>query len=183
MFYRDGAIHYQLSDSELAVAKLLATARNEMNRTIGTTNDRRAGSKSDYLVNYEGICAELAFCRLMNVYPDLVNGSYGAGDCKVKQYGVVDVKYSGLIRGDLLVPPKKQGRGIDTFALMVGEIPDMYFVGTADQADVFRPDNTKMFERGLNHVVPQHELTYPDGTRPPGSMTMEDALEEMRNGL
>lgn len=119
---------YKLADAEARLAEYVARGRWQVRRDAGSVNARR-NPAGDERTDLEGIAAEIAFCALHNVYPDLVITSAALPDHDaVLPGGVrVDVKSTEWPQGRLLVMPNKADRiEVDLYALMVGGFPGPY---------------------------------------------------------
>ena len=79
-----------LNDAEQRLARYLARQRYESNRNQGVTNNR-VGPQSDEVTDLEGIAAEIAFCKLFNVYPDLEHSCKDPADAYNTSMGATDV--------------------------------------------------------------------------------------------
>lgn len=110
-----------------------------------------------------GYGAEMAFCKLVNTYPDLSWHSRTGGlDSRLPDGTRVDVKYSSNPKGDLLVRKDRKKPGeIDIFALLTGEFPRYYFVGYATEAEVFAATVSEG-KWSTNYVIPQAHLHKPE---------------------
>lgn len=89
-----------LTANELIFASLLANERNAKKRSA----NRRFSARQDYTINLYGVISELAFAKLIGVYPDTAF-KYGDGGVDFLIHGKsIDVKCSmGKRDGDLLV--------------------------------------------------------------------------------
>jgi hypothetical protein len=115
-----------LTEPEQRLAKFLAQARYNNARSRGL-KDQKIGPQSTAETDLEGIAAEIAFCKLFNVYPDLQLDERSPYDALVN--GVrVDVKTTHYVTGKLLAAPWKKTKAlpIDAFVLMVGKFPGPY---------------------------------------------------------
>jgi hypothetical protein len=85
----------ELNKQEQALCRALAKKRYASNRTAGVRNSKR-GRQSNEDTDLEGVGAEMAFCKLLNVYPDLPmtprSQDDDDGDCTLKDGRRVDVK-------------------------------------------------------------------------------------------
>ena len=132
-------MEYTLTESEQIIAKFVAEQRTANNRNAGTGNNRRS-DMSDFEVDLQGFGGELAFCRLVNVFPDLTVHNRSAakgedtGDCILDGLRI-DVKTSKKDDAALWVPVRKIGT-VDAYALMVGVFPTFRLVGVADTETV-----------------------------------------------
>jgi hypothetical protein len=147
----------ELNTTEQSLAKLLAKSRYEANRNSGVWN-ARIGPQSDETTDLEGIGAELAFCRIANVYPDLTIDSHPEEDALTHCGRRVDVKGTRYERGHLLAVLGKAGKAADIYVLVVGTFPRYRIAGMAYAEEVFKDENIKDFGYGPTYAVPQRNL-------------------------
>ena len=146
-----------LNEAEQRLAKFLARARYERNRSAGVTN-AKVGPQSNEVTDLEGIGAELAFCKWMNVYPDMQTEACLDADAVTVAMGRVDVKATRYRNGHLLAVKGKSDNPADSYALMVGKFPAYNFAGWASADDLLRPDNIKNFGHGETFALSQGQL-------------------------
>jgi hypothetical protein len=153
-----GSSHLLLP-SEQRLAQFLAQERHAARRSAGAPNGRR-NPAGDVATDLEGIAAELAFCRLHNVYPDVTIGACPEEDALLPGGWRVDVKTTRYTTGSLLVMPNKQGHSsIDLFALMVGAFPGPYrFAGFLPSCEIVRPERMSTRGHGPTYAAEQSEL-------------------------
>jgi len=151
-----------LTEAEQRLARYLAQERPRRNRAAGV-KDQLSGGDAE-AVELDGVGAELAFCRLMNVYPDLTTEPRkGGGDCVVN--GVtVDVKTTRYNNGQLIVKEKVPKNHATVYALMVGRFPEYDYRGCALARDVLRPERLMKLGAGKVYAVDQEDLVLWDGT-------------------
>src|SRR5262252_4238780 len=107
---------YTLNNVEQSLARFIGRERSSSNREAGVTNGRR-GPQSDAETDLDGIGAELAFCHLFNVYPDLsINPRRGGADATWIGWKV-DVKATRYATGSLITLPSKALDPCDLYAL------------------------------------------------------------------
>jgi len=148
-----------LNDNEQRLAKFLAKSRYETNRA-NNVKDLKIGSDSNEYVDLEGMAAEIAYCKLMNIYVDMdTNPSeMPAFDC-ISRLGVrVDVKSTKYRNGHLIATLKKVKNPPDKYVLVVGEFPSYSVVGEVWAEDLLDEGNLKDFGYGNCYAVTQSEL-------------------------
>lgn len=146
-----------LTVAEQRLAQYLATSRTTSNREQEVTNARR-GPQSDAQTDLDGVGAELAFCRLMNVYPDLdISPRRGGGDCR---WGgrVVDVKTTRYQNGRLIAVATKSDAPSDLYALMICNYPAFTFAGIATAAQLLSADRLTDLGYGPTYALDQAHL-------------------------
>lgn len=148
----------ELCEAEQRLAKYLAAERERMNRDGGVTNSR-VGPQSDAETDLTGIGAELAFCRIMNVYPDLTLGPRKGGADGWWAGRACDVKGSRYPDGKLLARPTKLERhGATLYALMTGEFPSYVFRGLTSADALLRADRLIDLGHGQTYAMTQDDL-------------------------
>ena len=151
-----------LNDLEQKICKHLATKRHQNARNHGITNARKGG-QSDFETDYEGMCAEFAFCKLFNIFPDLTievrSSSKGTddGDAILSNGMSVDVKATKYATGKLIAATWKQPK-VEVYALMVGQSPNYTFKGFMKQEELLQQSRIGDLGRGPIHIAQQNEL-------------------------
>lgn len=149
-----------LNEAEQKLAVFIAKKRYENNRAAGR-HDGKVGPQSNWETDLEGIAAEIAFCRHMNVYPDLDTertGDLPDWDCLHPLMGRVDVKGTTYLTGKLLVVPSKSDHPANSYALMVGSFPSYEYVGWALAEDLIREENVTDLGHGKTYAMDQERL-------------------------
>jgi hypothetical protein len=151
-----------LNDAEQRLAKYLAKRRHDAARMDGIP-DMKMGPQSAYDTDLEGIAAEIAFCKIMNVYPDtdIVVGNRPISDAYTTGMGSVDVKATKYRNGRLLATTKKYAKHPDSYALMVGEFPSYRFVGWVPAGELLMERNIKDLGHGEGYALDQSMLRKP----------------------
>ena len=157
-----------LSTAERKLAHFVAKHRNGVNRYFNITN-LKVSASDPVEIDLEGICGELAFCKLFNVYPDLDtdrNPPHPLHDCTLPPPppgGLrIDVKTTKYENGKLLVDSRKGYKtdGVDYYALMTGTFPGPYtFRGLIAGVQMIRPGRLNLFCGHKSYIAEQSELT------------------------
>lgn len=145
-----------LNEAEQRLARFIAVKRHAMNRSTNTT-DRKIGPQSNEETDLEGIGAELAFCKLMNVYPDLQCENRPVADATLPCGKTVDVKSTTYEDGKLAVTLWKKPT-VDLFALMVGRFPTYRLAGFRPAQEVISLLNIGNLGHGETYVLEQWQL-------------------------
>lgn len=124
-----------LSPTELRYAIYAGRLRHHHANRMGYVNRKVMDGDAEEL-HIEGTCSELAFCRLMNVYPRFEPDQILAEDARLPNGLTVDVKVTALAYGNLLVEHEKQRKPCNIYALMIGSRPTYHFVGWAWITDI-----------------------------------------------
>jgi hypothetical protein len=147
----------ELNIAEQKLAKFLAAQRHNAARK-NNINNAKMGPQSDEETDLEGIAAEIAFCKIMNVYPDLQVGVLEYADAFTTKMGAVDVKTTKYKNGRLLARKSKIGNEPDSYALMIGEFPVYRFVGWIDAKSLIDKQNLIDLGHGEGYALPQERL-------------------------
>jgi len=146
-----------LSEAEQRLAKFLATRRYQNARSKGLHN-AKMGDQSNELTDLEGIASEIAFCKLMNIYPDLDLDHTNSADCFLRDGRAVDVKSTVYNSGRLLSVRWKDASKVDIFVLMVGEFPRYRCAGFMSSAELIQPNRLVNLGHGEGYAATQNEL-------------------------
>lgn len=151
-----------LNAAEQQIAKFLAKQRHQENRRNGVENNR-IGPQSDWETDLNGIGAELAFAKLLNVYPDMSIGvRRGGSDCRSARGNRIDVKATQYQSGRLLAVKGKRPSDADIYVLMVGRFPTYRWAGWATAQELIREDNITDLGHGPTYALSQSELREPE---------------------
>lgn len=150
-------MHIELNEAEQKLAQFLAKARHRVSRSKSIVN-HRIGPQSDEFTDLEGIGGEIAFCKAMNIYPDMNVGGFAAFDCVLANGTRVDVKTTKYQNGKLISAPWKEPQNIDAFALMIGEMPNYRFVGMMKASDLLQEHRKRNLGHNMVYVAEQDEL-------------------------
>lgn len=149
----------ELNVAEQKLAAFLANARYSNARNKGV-EDKKIGPQSCAETDLEGIGAEIAFCKLFNLYPDTQTEYIPVHDAVLHTGQTVDVKSTKYNSGHLVAVKSKKEEPSDIYALMVGSMPVYRFAGFSTKGQLFRDANIKNFGHGDGYALPQDGLTY-----------------------
>lgn len=148
-----------LNKSEQTICETIAMARFNNNRENNITN-AKVGDQDNYETDLEGFAAEVAFCKLFNVYPDFSvetrTSKEDDGDCIVNSK-TVDVKTTKYKSGKLLAVSWKESN-VDLFALMIGEFPTYTFKGFMTSKELLKKHRLGSMGYRETYIAKQHEL-------------------------
>ena len=147
-----------LNKIEQDICKMIAKERNDNNISNGSRN-RKVGNGDDYQIGLEGYGAEMAFCKIQNLYPDFDCDAPQPFDCYWHEMGWVDVKCTDRIGGMLIVGTwKKEKPTPDYYVLMIGKFPNYEYIGHYDGTMIFNEDNIVNLGYGPVYAVRQGKL-------------------------
>ena len=149
-----------LNETEQKLCKDIASNRYSNNRANSVSN-KKIGKQTNEETDLEGIAAELAFCKLFNVYPDLTiysrSSSQDKGDVLLPNGKTVDIKTTKYKTGKLLAVTWKSNK-VDYYALMVGEFPNYTFKGFMESSELLKPSRLGSLGYGETYIAKQEEL-------------------------
>lgn len=162
-----------LNEFEQKICVEVANKRHANNRQKGVM-DRKMGDQSVSETDLYGVGAELSFCRLFNLYPDLsieprstLAGTDVEKDSRLLVWRV-DVKGTKYPFGRLLARPPDSNYAThahrstaDLFALMTGPYPTFTFRGFCTKEDLLNPAALNDFGHGPTYAAQQQELYMP----------------------
>ncbi len=147
-----------LTPLELRLAKAVA----EMRMTTGRAQaraDMRIGPQDEVTTDTEGASAELALCRMLNIYPSGVLQTArpdDGADLTINGWSI-DVKASRYASARLLVAVHKKHHA-DLYTLLIGQNGRYEFGGWATREEILRRENLQDLGHGLTYALPQAKL-------------------------
>ena len=146
-----------LSDAEMLVCKMLGGMRSIVGKTSGV-KDAKVSDLPRLQVDEDGMIGEYAFCKLMNVFPDIVPGPRsGSFDCVLKGKRI-DVKSTRYKNGNLLAT-MKENPDVDVYVLALIEGNTVSFPGYASIEALIKPENIADLGHGKGYALCQEKLT------------------------
>jgi hypothetical protein len=147
-----------LNESELKICEWLGKSRYQNNR-VASVSDKKIGPQSVEETDLEGICGEFAFCKAMNLYPDMsINTRSGGYDILMNGLRV-DVKTTKYKNGKLLAAKTKKISDSDLYVLVIGERPSYTVVGWCKSEDLIKNSNLVDLGYGLTYCLFKEKLT------------------------
>lgn len=149
-----------LNLAESKLAEYVAKERFKKNREKGNIN-KKVGAQSCKVTEIEGLAAEIAFCKLFNVYPDLET-DLGTPDfdCILPTGEKIDVKGTTHPNGRLICEVSKISHPADLYALIVGTLPNYEFFGFATAEQLLNPDTITDLGYGPTYVLERCKLFF-----------------------
>lgn len=159
-----------LTAVEIALAKQIAEEKYKISRKGGLKYGERLNAQDENRMQNEvlGICGELAFCRLANVYPDLDVTQYGKDeDCRTRTGKTIDVKTTSRAGRAVWANADKKSY-CDYFVLMKAGSPEddggiqvftsYTFKGYCHRDELVRPANLKTGSSGRSAYWLEEEM-------------------------
>lgn len=150
-------ITIELTPHEQRIAEYIGRERHRNNEACGVA-DQRVGPQSSEQIHVNGFGAELAFCKLFNVYPDFEIGPRrGSVDCW-RFNEAIDVKATERPRGRLLALPRKRELAADWYALIIVAWPVFQFAGFAHARELLDDAHLTDLGHGPTYALEQTAL-------------------------
>jgi hypothetical protein len=146
-----------LNASEIKICEWIAKNRYASNRN-GGVSDKKIGPQSCEETDLEGICGEFAFCKAMNLYPDLSISPRKGGDDVLFNGKKMDIKTTKYKSGKLLARRSKSETPSDIYVLIVGQRPDYNIVGWCSSSDLIQDKNLIDLGYGKTYGLEQRVL-------------------------
>lgn len=148
-----------LNEIEVEICEMLAKRRFVSNRKNGV-HDAKIGPQSNRETDVDGICAEFAFAKALNLYPDFsISPRKGGVELISRRRKRVDVKQTKYAHGKLLVTQNTQVADADIYVLVTGQMPVFQIAGWASAHQVIVPENLRDLGYGNTYCLPQSGLT------------------------
>mgnify|MGYP001826134759 CR=1 FL=1 len=147
-----------LNLAERKLAEYLAKCRYTQARENGRV-DQKVGKQSNWQTDLEGIGAELAYCKLFNLYPDTETTGHTPDEDAVHHTGQsVDVKATKYKSGHLVAVLGKAEHPAEHYCMMIGTFPHYRFAGYVHHEKLFRDENIKDLGHGPGYALGQDQL-------------------------
>jgi hypothetical protein len=147
-----------LNESELKICEWLGKSRYQNNR-VASISDKKIGPQSVEETDLEGICGEFAFCKAMNLYPDMsINTRSGGYDILMNGLRV-DVKTTKYKNGKLLAAKSKKISDSDLYVLVIGERPNYTIAGWCKSEHLIKNSNLVDLGYGLTYCLFKEKLS------------------------
>jgi len=144
-----------LNDAEQRLARFIAQRRNQLCEEKGLKDSSFRESAKGETIHLEGAGAELAFCKVFNLYPEL-EMNWSDKDVVLHCGITADIKSTKYLSGHLITPLWKTEKSCDIYVLLVGAFPEYEIVGFATKEQLF--SSIKDFGRGDTFALAQREL-------------------------
>ncbi len=146
----------ELTDAEIIFCKMAGGMRS-LTARASNVKDAKVGDLSNVQIDEDGMIGEYAFCKKMNIFPDLIPGPRsGSYDC-VFMGKRVDVKSTRRENGRLLSTTKNND-DVDVYVLAIILGNKVRFPGFALKKDLVREQNLTELGHGIGYAMNQNEL-------------------------
>lgn len=139
---------YILNIAEQGLARWIGKKRLEHNNKTGAEATPYGSRGDEQMDQINAFGAELAFCSLQNIYPDINFVERRDEDCIWNGYRL-DVKWTWRPKGRLLAKQKGWDNPPDYFALMVGDWPAYSFAGMIQGFELLR--SSRITTKGMTY--------------------------------
>ena len=148
----------KLNETEQRLVTYIAKKRFVTKRQAGFPVSK-IGPQSFEDTDREGFGGEIAYCKMMNIYPDLTIGiDIPDFDCIMPSGEKIDVKTTKYRSGHLIATMNKVGHPPDKYVLVIGQFPEYNIVGEITAEKLLRKENIKDFGMGDTYAITQAEL-------------------------
>lgn len=138
----------RLDQGEIQVAHLIASMRQESAKDPRHTDRQVDPGRTGLAIAMEGACAELAWHKWRNTYPDLSHALV-VGSCDGIYLGRrVDIKATSNPTGRLICNMHKAPSNAEFFVLAVVSLPEIDFVGYAPREKLLSPKSIRDLGHG-----------------------------------
>jgi hypothetical protein len=148
----------ELNESEQMLARHIAERRWTTSREAGLVNPQQGRKMTEQEMDLEGAGAELAFCKVANVYPDMEMTHTNQVDAYTRNGERIDVKATRHERGRLLAVRWKKAGKVDFFVLMVGAFPKYRCAGFYPSEKLLQTAMLQPVGNGMAYAANQDDL-------------------------
>lgn len=160
-----------LNTAEKRLCNYIARCRTELSREVIPINDNLVATNPHNIIEEEGVMGELAFCKIMQVYPEEIfdpsvkSAERGTdpGDLNINNI-CIDIKTTKYRNGRLIC--RSINKAINLIILMTGEKGEYTFSGGLWSADMYSEERWGSHQALGGgrpcYLAEQHELIQPD---------------------
>lgn len=148
-----------LNDSDQRLARHLMAVRSKSCADRGAA-DCKVGPQDGKAITLDGVGAEVAFCKLHNIYPDTDVGVAPVHDATMHNGWRVDVKQTHYPNGHLIAFYGKKDKPADFYSMMVGTFPTYRYAGLMSGGEFIRDGRLTDFGYGPTYAAQQDELFF-----------------------
>ena len=121
------ALKVTLNESEVKLVERITKDRSSFDKKKGFKDHRRAKKQTARFIETNGFGGEIAFCKLFNIFPDLVTDHVSDYDAILHDGTKVEIKTTEYGHGKLIARHVKSSA--DIYVLVTGTMPDYIVVG------------------------------------------------------
>lgn len=186
-------IQVTLNSSEQELVERVSVQRREHDERNSFKDYRRAKKQSARFIEVNGLGGEIAFCKAMNLFPDIATDQVSKFDATLPNGTKVEIKTTEYGHGKLI---SRHIRGeADVYVLVTGQMPEYKVVGyiTRDnlksknttlnghEAYVAEQKDLEPIENLLNENRRVHRSSQSDSRRKPRGERMDTPARTARN--
>ena len=148
------AMEITLTEEEVRISRYIANQKRELSKK-NEYRELKRDDRSHLDIMIQGLTAELAVAKALNIYPDL-DSRYSPFDLTYKGMKI-NVKSSIPDRNSLLIPDYQKSES-DFYILVTGAIPVLTIRGVASSEMIYRPENLVDLGKGVSYRLKQNQL-------------------------
>ena len=143
-----------LTEEEVRIGRYIASQKRNLSKRNEYRELKRDG-RSHLEIMVQGLTAELAVAKALNIYPDL-DSHYSPFDLTYKGMKI-NVKSTISDWNNLLIPDYQKSES-DYYILVTGTIPVLTIRGVASSEMIYRPENLVDLGKGVSYMLKQAQL-------------------------
>ena len=144
----------KLTEEEVRIGRYIANQKRELSKE-NEYRELKRDDRSHLDIMIQGLTAELAVAKALNIYPDL-DSRYSPFDLTYKGMKI-NVKSTVADNNSLLIPNYQESKS-DFYILVTGAIPELNIRGVASSEMIYRPENLVDLGKGVSYRLKQNQL-------------------------
>ena len=148
------AMEIILTEEEVRIARYIAKQKVDFSGANNYDSKKR-DERSHLEITAQGLSAEMAVAKHLNVYPDL-DARYSPYDLIYNGFKI-NVKSTIADHHDLLIPDYQQSRS-DFYILVTGKVPVLNIRGVATSGMIYNDQNMVDLGKGVCYRLKQNQL-------------------------
>lgn len=151
-------VNVTLNHTEAEICEELAEKRYKNNRKENVVN-LKVSDQPWKEVELDGLGAEFAVAKALNIYPDfIISARAGGVELVARNHARIDVKQTKYPDGRLLSLITKKDEDIDVFVLVTGRMPKYRIVGWCFSEELLVDENIVDLGYGPTYALTQDKL-------------------------
>ena len=148
----------EMTPQEVDWAFLMGVQRNAVARSH-SVNDKQMGKNNPIDIDFDGVLAEMAFCKSWNIYPDFsIYPRQGGVDAITKSGARIDIKATRVPTGRLLIHKDKKHGEVDKYVLAIIKANFVDLIGYINEEDALNSIYLDDLGHGEGYVIPRQSL-------------------------